>query len=294
MKKRKRTGKRAGIVLLLTAALVLGTGCTSKTGGEGISRAETEEKGLLEEIQSYKGYIRVVSQEEYEFYQYFVERDLSGEAADETLDEMVKAYINEANAVFYLGNKLGLYEPYSFDLLKLRMEQENRDRKEKLEAGETVYGLESFTLQTYYQYERSNLETDLVEYIETHMDQEILDLAEAYYNENAGAFVGRETITYESAENGKTTEVVADRDQLNFLAKADMNLADFLENANVGDTYSDSSNGITREIVVTEVVMTKTGFEYNQETVVPYYIQSVLLEELIQTVAENNPVEFAQ
>lgn len=284
-----RKNFRMGMLKAIAAALIV----ASFTGCGGDSSSDTvEQKSIVEEIQSDKGYIRVVSQEEYDFYKYFIERDLAEEIEADALDVQVKAYINEVNAVFYLGDKFDLYEPYSFDLLKMRMEQENQDRKRKLEAGEIVYGLEQFTLQTYYQYERSNLETDLIAYIEEHVDSEIMEQAEAFYNKNSDLFTGRESVTYEITAFGETKEVTADREQLNLLANGDMNLADFLENAEVGETYTDVQNGEERNVVVTKIINSEAGFENNRDAVIQYYIRYVLLEELIDTVAKNNPVEF--
>ena len=51
--------------------------------------------------------------------------------SEEEKAQKVKEYINSVNAVFYLGEKLGLCEPYSFGEMKLRMEQENASRKAK-------------------------------------------------------------------------------------------------------------------------------------------------------------------
>lgn len=284
-----RKNFRMGMLKAIAAALIV----ASFTGCGGDSSSDTvEQKSIVEEIQFDKGYIRVVSQEEYDFYKYFIERDLAEEIEADALDVQVKAYINEVNAVFYLGDKFDLYEPYSFDLLKMRMEQENQDRKRKLEAGEIVYGLEQFTLQTYYQYERSNLETDLIAYIEEHVDSEIMEQAEAFYNKNSDLFTGRESVTYEITAFGETKEVTADREQLNLLANGDMNLADFLENAEVGETYTDVQNGEERNVVVTKIINSEAGFENNRDAVIQYYIRYVLLEELIDTVAKNNPVEF--
>lgn len=284
-----RKNFRMGMLKGMAAVLIV----VSFSGCGGDSSSDTvEQKSIVEEIQSDKGYIRVVSQEEYDFYKYFVERDLAEALHAEALDAQVKAYINEVNAVFYLGDKFDLYEPYSFDLLKIRMEQENKDRKQKLEAGEVVYGLEQFTLQTYYQYERSNLETDLIAYIEERADDGIIEQAEEFYDENQELFTGRESVTYEITALGETKVVTADREQLNLLANADINLADFLESAEVGESYTDVQNGEARNVVVTKIINSEAGFENNRDTVIRYYIRYVLLEELIDTVAENNPVEF--
>ena len=104
------------------------------------------------------------------------------------LKEKVKEYARKVNAIFFLGDKLGLCEPFSFELLKLRMEQENQSRKLKLENEEIIYGLEQFSLETFYQYTLDNLKTKIHSYLEEHIDAGILNLAKKYYEENKNLF----------------------------------------------------------------------------------------------------------
>ena len=166
-------------LLLGGILLCLGLGIYAVMGSS--KQGESE---LVTQIEEYKGYTRVVSKEEQDFYSYFVKRNLGTMEDEAELKVLLEDYINEANAVFYLGNQLGLYEPYSFELLKLRMEQENRSRKLKKEQGEAVYGIEQFTLEAYYQYERENLETDLVAYLEANIDKELIKKAKHYYEDH--------------------------------------------------------------------------------------------------------------
>lgn len=280
--------KNKFMILILTVMILAfaGVGCSSgKT-------AEDQKSSLTEEVESYRGYTRVVEQEEYDFYSYFIERDMTGEISQEELDEKIRSYINEVNAVFYLGNKLDLCEPYSFELLKLRMEQENDARKVKLEQGEAVYGLQEFQLETYFQYVYSNLETDIRAYMEQNADEEILEQAEEYYNANRETFRVRESVTYEITTGGNTESATADREQLNFFGKSDRGLADFLEIAEIGDTYEDVQNGEAREICVTDIGYSEEGMESNKDAIVSQYILEEFYPAMIETVAKNNPVEF--
>ena len=113
------------------------------------SNYKSERKSeLLEELYAYQGYTRMISEKEFEFYRYFVERDLQNNASENEVIEKVKEYAGKVNAIFFLGNKLGLCEPYSFEALELRMEQENQSRKIKLENGEIIYGPEQFSIET--------------------------------------------------------------------------------------------------------------------------------------------------
>ena len=274
-------------LLLGGIVLCLGIGVCAVIGGS--ERGESE---IVTQIEDYKGYTRVVSKEEQDFYSYFVKRNLGTSVDEEEMKVLLEEYINEANAVFYLGNQLGLYEPYSFELLKLRMEQENRDRKLKLEQGEVIYGIEQFTLETYYQYERENLESDIVAYLEENIDHGLMKKIKRYYEENKEIFKDRECVVYEVTQSGVTKNEKADSSQLEFLGNADPLLADFLETAECEDVYTDGEGETKRTIVIKDIIYTPEGFEKNKDRVLSYYVRTILKEELIDLVAKNNPVEL--
>lgn len=246
---------------------------------------------LLEAIGGYKGYSREISKEEYEFYEYFVKRDLAEDKKEE-LEALTKAYAERVNAVFYLGNKLGFCKPYSFESLKSCMEQENTERKVKLEKGEMVYGLQQFTLENYFQYELGNLETNICGYLEENLDRQLEKEAKDYYEANKEMFRGREAMTYEVTIEGVTETVTADSDQLSLLNKADMGLADFLNAAEIGETYTDLQNGQERTVVLKEINYTKDGYRNNKQMAISTYVREILYGRVIETVIQNNPAEF--
>lgn len=247
---------------------------------------------VIEDLKNYQGYTRVVKQEEYEFYKYFVERNIGTEISSEEMDEKVKAYINEVNAVFYLGNQYGLCEPYSFELLKLRMEQENESRKVKQKEEEVVYGLTEFTLETYFQYVYTNLETDIQDYLADNSGGQMIQDAKDWYEESMKDSQIVESITYQVTQDGVTEKLVADQTQLKFLGKADMGLADFLSTAKVNDRYEDDQTGSYREVVVLDIQYTKEEFEGNELAVIADYIRQKVYPMVIEQVKEQNPVEF--
>lgn len=247
---------------------------------------------VIEDLKNYQGYTRVVKQEEYEFYKYFVERNIGTEISSEEMDEKVKAYINEVNAVFYLGNQYGLCEPYSFELLKLRMEQENESRKVKQKEEEVVYGLTEFTLETYFQYVYTNLETDIQDYLADNSGGQMIQDAKNWYEEGMKDSQIVESITYQVTQDGVTEKLVVDQTQLKFLGKADMGLADFLSAAKVNDRYEDDQTGSYREVVVLDIQYTKEDFEGNELAVIVDYIRQKVYPMVIEQVKEQNPVEF--
>ena len=253
----------------------------------------TEEMtGLLDVIENYQGFSRTVSKEEYDFYAHFVERDLPQEVSAEELDNLIKEYANEVNAVFYLANRVGFCEPYSFEALELRMQQENTKRQIQLEEGEVIYGLEQFTLETYFQYTMDNLQASLQGYLEEYADEEVMNQAKEYYQAHEEEFIYRKEVVYEQMLDGVSETLIADVDMLSFLGKSDMGLADFLSIGQVGEIYTDDRNDQDRQVTIKEIVYSERGFENNAEMALYLLVREELYDQVIKTVAENNPLEF--
>lgn len=252
-----------------------------------------ENTGILNEIYGYKGYSRTIVREEYEFYEYFVKRDLSGKESDEEVEELVKEYAARVNALFYLGNKLGYCEPYSYEAIQLRMEQENTSRQNRIAAGEVVYGLEQFgSLQIYFQYLMDSVQVSIQGYLEEHADAEIRKMAKAYYEEHEDAFISIEEVVFEQTIDGITETITADAETISFYGKSDAGLADFIAAAQEGDVYEDIINDQKRRIVLKEVTYTEGGYEDNEEIALYSFVRNELYDTVIRKVAENNPVTF--
>lgn len=276
----KKTFFSAAAILILCS--FCGSGCGIK-----------EEYSTLESMaDEYQGMIRTISQEEYDFYSCFVKRDAPNDISGEELAAQTLAYANEVNAVFYLGSELTLCEPYSFELLKLRMQQENDKRKIQKENGEVIYGPEQFDLNTYFQYTLDRVKLDTIAYMASHADETDIRHAKEYYEECAAAAKPKESITYELILDGQSETVTIDRQQLSFMGKSDVGAADFLETADVGDTYTDEQNGVQRTITVTEILYSEPDFEEDRTAAVESYIRNELFPQIMEKIAENNQVEF--
>ena len=247
---------------------------------------------VVSQIKDYKGYTRIISQEEFQFYKSFVEKQNPKEKNQQYLDKKTREYANYVNAEFYLGSKLGLCAPYSFEHLKLQMEQENDSRKVKIANDEKVYGLEEFTLQTFFQYQLDNLEIGICNYLQQNTDKAMIKAAKKYYEEDENKVNIRSEVVYEVTQDGEKETIKVDREQLNFLGKSDIGLADFLETGNINDLYRDEKDSQEREVIIKEIKNETSGFEENQDAVIYSYIRTELYPEMIQTLAENNPAEF--
>ena len=271
------------LALVICIGIFLGT----KTSGS------TEKiSGIWEQINSYRGYVREVSNEEYEFYESLVRRNIAGDTGEEEVKTLVQEYAAKVNAVFYLGSQLGLCEPYSFENLKLRKEQENASRQEKLEAGEVIYGLKEFSLQTYFQYTLDNLQIDLLGYLEEHADDEVLKMAENYYEEHKKEFRYRVEVVCEQTIGEKTEILKVDLDMLNHLGKADPALGDFLRLAEIGEIYQDVYGTQERSVCIKDITYNQEGYEHNAQMALYRFVRNEFYDLIITTIAQNNPVKF--
>ena len=69
---------------------------------------------------------------------------------------------------------------------------------------------------------------------------------------------------YEVTQDGEKETIKVDREQLNFLGKSDIGLADFLETGNINDLYRDEKDSQEREVIIKEIKNETSGFEENQ------------------------------
>ena len=65
--------------------------------------------------------------------------------------------------LFIVAEEMDLIENASFENILEQLESENRERKEKLESGQVVYGRKNYELQTYMRYYLNNLTYEMLE-----------------------------------------------------------------------------------------------------------------------------------
>ena len=252
----------------------------------------TDETGILREIRSKNGYIRMVEREEYEFFRKLVLRDAVGELTEEALDRKTKEKINRANAEFLLGNQMGLCKPYSFAGMKLDLENENTQRRIKKEQNEVFYGPEQFDLSSYYIYISGNLKLDMVSFITSNADFEIQQGAKAYFKENREKYRTLEQIEYVLNENGKEEQRILLWEEMSTLEKTDSQLFDFLYQGKEGGKLEYVYQGQLRTIAIVSVKYEKLTYKNNAERVMRDYITNVYLENWILEIEKNSTVEF--
>lgn len=246
----------------------------------------------LQELQEKKGEIRTVGQEEYEFFRKLVLRDAVEELTEEELDALVKEKINRNNAQFLLASQMGLCDMYSFEGFQKDMEDENAQRKLKKQKGEVFYGPVEFNLTTYYNYISTNQKLDMVTFVTENADEQVTEGARAYFEEFSEKYLTIEEIKYSLVENGEQQEAVVKREDFSTLEKTDSTLFEFLYYGKPDDTMDYLYNNHERTVQIISVEYEELSFENNAERVVRDYITNVYLENWIQDIEENYPVEF--
>src|SRR5699024_12428522 len=130
-------------------------------------------------------------------------------------------YIQDVYAQFLIGNYLDVSSPYSFEALKIDMEQENNQRKIKQEKGEEFYGLVEFELEDYIQYTLSNLQLDIIDALIQRVDASLVKEAEEYLEANPEQFTTIEEIEYENNREETSERKTITRPEMSTLEKVD-------------------------------------------------------------------------
>lgn len=129
--------------------------------------------------------------------------------AEEALD-----LLKYRHAVYDTAREKGYLreEEISYDSIVKRMEDENRERKEKKENGETVYGLTEYSLDQYLDYEISSLQERYINDPENE-DMEVSEEELRTYYENGGAIVGEDgnTISLEDTRAALISQIRRER-----------------------------------------------------------------------------------
>ena len=273
--------KNKSLYIFLAFVIIIGivpSGCS-----------ENKKPDIISDIEGVKGYVRTVSEEEKEFYRGILGKSVS---QDEDLEKAVEEKINEDNALYLISNKMGLTQPYSFQLLQDNLEKENRTRKAKLQQGIIFYGKEEFTLEEYYNWNLSNIKTDVVESLYSSCGDYYRDDCEKYYNENKEEYMEISEVTYIIEENGETQEKTITEEELSSLANTDGDLFTALYNGEEGQTTVLENSDESRKVQIVSKEHTTSTFEEAYVMVMRDYLTNCVLQDLIDMVAQANPVDY--
>lgn len=258
-----------------------------------LAKTENREEDIsLSKLHDEKGYIRKIGNEEYEFFKKLVDRNLPDNIKEEELDVLTRKKINRSNAEFMLAAQMGLCSPYSFENFQKDMEKENSQRKLKKEKGEVFYGPVKFDLITFYNYISTNQKLDMVSFVMENADTQVMEGSREYFEEFSEKYLTIKEIKYLLSENNEQQEMIMKREELSTLEKTDSILFEFLYYGEINDTMDYLYNDNQRTVQIISVEYEELSFENNMERVVRDYITNVYLEDWIQMIEENYPVEF--
>lgn len=276
-----------GFTLSLAAVVVL-VGFLNK------SDEDRKQTGITEQILSYSGFTREIEPEEVKFYNQLAKREVNDIDNSDLLDQRTKAIAQSVNAQFYLGNKLGLYGPYSFTQLQEQMKIENARRKVDKNNGKAIYGPEQFDIYSYYQYVASNLEVSIIGYIAENADKSLLTKSRAYFEENIALYNHADQIVYSMTDNGSTEEYTIDWGQLNTLDNADSQLAEILRTGKAGQEFSYTFGNLHRTGKIISRTDVNTDFEQQKIAITSDFLKSGYYKQLLEEIGDNNPVAFTE
>lgn len=292
MPQKKHSPSKRKTLLLTVSGIVISLAAVVALAVFLIIPHEEKQPGITEQIFSFSGYTRVIEQQEYDFYEHLARRQMDDLNDSERLAQKTRELAQTANAQFYLGNKLGLSGPYSFENMQLQMKHENARRKMNKEKGEAIYGPESFDIYRYYQYVTSNLEVDLIDYLAKHSDKSLELKAKSYFEKNEMNYTRPDRIIYSISENGSTEEHTLDWRQLNSLEKADPELGGILKTGSENQEFAYTYGSMQRKGKILSATYVPTDFEQQKTAIVSDYLKSGYYKELLQEVGKNNPVAF--
>lgn len=238
-----------------------------------------------------EGEKRKADPEEIAFFQEQVERNVS-DLSEEELEKATLQYMNEVNAVYWMGSELGICDPFDFSQLQKEWKEENQERESKEQSGEVYYGPDSLSLDVYFPYKYSALQSDIVREILDHRDEELVEDARKFYEENPEAFTKVTAVTYQSTVEGETTEYTITSDQFRAFGQSNPQLMDFLAMAEDGDEITINSGATEHLVKKLGVTTEKVAFEENERTVVEMFLSHERFAEWIQQIAEKHGVEF--
>ena len=234
---------------------------------------------LLPQLEALTGGERTASTEEQAFFSEILSDVLPPDQAEQEL----APYLNEVNAAFFLGSRLGLCEPFTLDSFREEMEQENRNRAEMARKGEVYFGPDQFELRTYFNYRYSALVSGLNNWLIANRDEDLTSRGRDFYEQNRENFRQLIRVDYEV----DAVPASVRREDFRLLERQDPELLDFLSWNSAGQ------HGILRDgrkVVITNEQYETIPFEENQEYVIQGWLLEEGIRELLKTIAVGNPV----
>jgi len=251
-----------------------------------------KEDTLMDEFENLKGESIVIEEDEFDFYSQIVRKKIDDHSDEEKIKKETIKYIQDVYAQFLIGNYLDVSSPYSFEALKIDMEQENNQRKIKQEKGEEFYGLVEFELEDYIQYTLSNLQLDIIDALIQRADESLVKEAEEYLEANPEQFTTIEEIEYEINREATSERKTITRSEMSTMEKVDSALFYELFYGEEGTEFQLDNNGESIE----GKILTKTTEKYHMEDskneILKVYITRDIYDELIRKIGEYNPIKL--
>lgn len=274
----------ASVVIILLAAFLL----------PGLSRSSgmQDKGGLADSLANVQDRFIIIDKEEFDFYYGLAERDFQDRTLKEQIEQAALNLAAESYAQFRMGETLGLCQAYSFSSMQRSMEADNQSRQVKMSQGEVVYGMQEFTLPTYFSYIRNGLRQDIVSKLSESADTAIEKAARKYYRDNPDSFRTLTKVQYETDETGVMEKRIFLREDMSTLEKTDDELFRFLYNGKEGESLQYEKNDQLISVNLLKKEETQLSWEDDAASIIYSYVDQHLYEELLNDAKKHSLVSY--
>ena len=250
-----------------------------------LKKMDHAEFPLLEDLAALRA-DRTVSKDEQAFF-----ADLLRKQGQDSGDETVQQYVAKINAAFYLGSRMELCEPFSYEALCYRTEAENNDRAMKKLTGQLYYGPDSFSVAGHFEYRYNRLYSDMITWLADRRDDAMIQASYDFYQAHKEQFTGVKSVTYRITEDGFTETKTMDNTMFRTMGHSDPSLMDFLERSEIGE-ITELTDGSGRTVEKLGMETELMSFTEHERYIVEIWLTQEVLDALIGAIAAHTTLVF--
>ena len=244
-------------------------------------------QNLTEQLEALQGGSRQADAAETAFFRAQLEDLVPPGLTEAELSEKTLQYMNDVNAAFFLGSRLGICSPFTLADFSAELDAENVRRARMAETGEVFFGPDRFDLRSYFNYRYSTLMSSLSNWLIENRDADLTDRAREFYKEQKDSFRELVRVDYELTDEQGTEEYSVQPEDFRLLERQDSELLEALSRSGIGERCALSDGRSVRKI---HEEYEQLSFEQNEEYVLQAYLMSGGLQSLIRAIASGNPV----
>lgn len=249
---------------------------------------------VMGQLRQITGVSVTMGKEESEFYRSLAQKELTEQGAAAPSSGNTVLYASKVYACFLAGERLGISAPYSFEGLKADMDKENQERRVQKEKGEKLEGPEQYELPQYLSLRLEQVNQAIVEKLAENPSRTIRQNSQAYWEANRDQFAVVREIAVHQKRDKTESKTVFKKEDLNKLRDSNPRLYDLLSNAKQGQTFEYEYDGDIESIEILSVKTETADYEEVTQQALIAYLSKVEYPQLIDLIAQNNPVQLTE